>query len=287
MPLTPSYQPKVNGAVVSAVQTAFQRSKTSPRYWQTRRMQGRFDARNVWRHEATDRTDIFRERIAPGATKVNLHILIDGSTSMNSLDQKDERGERIGPSRIQHAADISATLVDAFRKQQQVRMSVWLHNTGATQQDMVIMPIVQNGAGRERIGFLPQLTHGGNGDGYAIQWVANKMRRDHRRGEVDLLIVVSDGLPSWLATARFDAQGNYVFNGVEHVANVVREVRESGARVMAVAIDSTTPNPNFTDMYGKDGDVIPFTGDWNKLAAEFGARLGRTLADAGKEKRGR
>jgi len=44
---TPSYIPRINGAVVSAVQTAFQRSRTSPRYWQTRRMQGRFDARNV------------------------------------------------------------------------------------------------------------------------------------------------------------------------------------------------------------------------------------------------
>jgi hypothetical protein len=287
-----AYSPHVNGAVVSAVRTAFQRARTSPRYWQSRRVQGRLDPRTAWRSTSgVDQTDVFKERLAPGATKVNVHILVDGSGSMNSNDQfrngdKTDIQDGNRTTRSVAAADICATLVDAFRTQPTVRMNVWLHNTGSLNGgDIAVFPIVTNGKGREVIGWMPTLTGGGNGDGFAIEWVARKMKRDHRRGEQDLLIVISDGLPSWLPyNGTMGYSDPRYGNAVLHTANIVREARERDIRVMAVAIE---PNPNFTEMYGDDGDVIPFDGDWNKLAVAFGGRLGITLADAGKTKRGR
>lgn len=202
-----SYQPVVHKAVVSAVRTAFQRSRTSTAGWKHRLDEGRLDMRNVWRVEATHRADVFRDRLAPGATKVNVHILVDGSRSMFSGDQKNADGSP--ETRIHKAMDITATLADAFRSQPQVRLNVWLHNTNVKQGQVAVWPIMTNGQGRENIGYMELAVAGGNGDGYAIKYVADKVRKTHRKGEVDLIIVVSDGLPSWLAVSQtYDYQTN-------------------------------------------------------------------------------
>jgi len=279
------HEPTVHAAVVAAVRTAFVRSRTSPRGWAHRLDEGRLDPRNVWRQQATARTDIFRDRLAPGATKVNVHILVDGSGSMTSGDQHNEDGS--AATRIEKAIDIAATLTDAFRGQPTVRLNVWMHNTASQFGEVALWPIITNGQGRQNVGHMAGAVGGGNGDGYAIKWVGEKVRRSHRKGEVDLLIVVSDGLPSWLSanrdlgrynyqTGSYDGVGN---NGVALVFNAVQELRERGTRVLSIAI---TPNDNFAEMYGED-NVIPFTGDWAELAVNIGKALGDTLAAAARD----
>jgi hypothetical protein len=271
------HEPKVNHAVVSAVRTAFQRSRTSPSQWKHRVNEGRIDPRNVWRQQATDRTDIFRDRTAPGATKVNLHILVDGSGSMDSTDQQ-VPGSEVKTTRIQAAMDITATLFDAFHRQPQVRLSITLHNTVAMNGNVALWPIVTNGQGRQYIGFMGKAVGGGNGDGYAIKAIGEKVRHSHRKGEVDLLIIVSDGLPSWLADRAYQ---NAHADGVGLVYNVVEDLRKTGVQVMSIAI---APNPNQQEMYGKEG-VIPFDGDWNHLAVGIATVLGQTLTTAAKGRR--
>ena len=278
------HEPVVHAPVVSAVRTAFVRARTSPRLWKHRQFEGRLDPRNVWRQQATGKTDIFRERLAPGATKVNVHILVDGSGSMTSQDQLNDDGTP-GAQRIEKAMDITATLCDAFRGQPQVRFNVWLHNTVAQMGEVAMWPIVTNGAGRQNIGQMRNATGGGNGDGYAIKFVGEKVRRSHRKGEVDLLIIVSDGLPSWLAANRTINWGTYgqpgaaQNDGVLLVRNAVEELRDRGIRVLSIAIES---NQNQAEMYGEDG-VIPFTGDWTELAVSIGQALGETLSAAARD----
>jgi len=279
------HEPTVHAAVVAAVRTAFVRSRTSPRVWAHRLDEGRLDPRNVWRQQATARTDIFRDRTAPGATKVNVHILVDGSGSMTSGDQHNEDGS--SASRIEKAIDIAATLTDAFRGQPTVRLSVWMHNTMSQFGEVAMWPIVTNGQGRQNIGFMAGAVGGGNGDGYAIKWVGEKVRRTHRKGEVDLLIVVSDGLPSWLSSGRDIGRYDYTTgtytgdgnNGVKLVYNAVQELRDRGVRTLSIAI---TPNNNQVEMYGEDG-TIPFTGDWAELAVNIGKALGDTLSAAARD----
>jgi hypothetical protein len=277
------YRPEVQAAVVSAVQTAFIRARTSPSAWKHRQFDGRFDPHNVWRFQATGRTDIFRDRTAPGATKVNVHVLVDGSGSMLSRDTIPNPNAHLGQvatmedpkSRIVHAMDIAATLADAFRRQPQVRLNVWLHNTNVQYGEVAIWPIVTNGMGRENIGAMGLAVGGGNGDGYAIKWVGEKVRRSHRKGEVDLLIVISDGLPSWIApnSSAWSGFGNLATDGVALVFNAVQELRERGTHVLSIAI---ADNPNQAEMFGEQG-VIPFTGNWSELAVNIGATLGATL----------
>ena len=282
------HEPIVHAAVVSAVRTAFVRSRTSPRAWAHRLDEGRLDPRNVWRAGATGKRDIFRDRLAPGATKVNVHILVDGSGSMAGTDQLADDGVT-QVSRIIKAMDITATLVDAFRGQPQVRLNVWMHNTVSQYGEIAMWPIVTNGQGRQNVGLMRSAVGGGNGDGYAIKWVGDKVHRSHRKGEVDLLIMVSDGLPSWLSQGRdpgvydyttgtYKGDGN---NGVKLVFNAVQELRDRGTRTLAIAI---APNANQAEMYGED-NVIPFDGDWSQLAVDIGAALGKVLADAAKDPR--
>jgi len=272
------YEPKVNNAVVSAVRTAFARSRTSPSNWKHRVNEGRIDPRNVWRQQATDRTDIFRDRTAPGATKVNLHILVDGSGSMTSPDQVSPSNPDEKVRRIDAAMDITATLFDAFHRQPQVRINITMHNTVSDKGNIALWPVVTAGHGRQYIGLMGMAIGGGNGDGYAIKAVGEKVRHGHRKGEVDLLIVISDGLPSWLTD---EAYRNNQYDGVALVYNVVEDLRKQGTQVMAIAI---APNDNQAQMYSEEG-VIPFTGDWNKLAVEIANTLGRTLTVAARGKR--
>lgn len=287
------YTPVVNGSVVAAVRIAFQRSRTSPRNWLTRQHAGRLDQRNVWRNEARGDKDIFRERLAPGASKVNVHILVDGSSSMTVHDSPEDKLR--DQSRIKHAADITATLCDAFRTQPTVRFNVWFHNSnGDDRNSLNVYPVVTNGKGRESIGKMVDHVASGNGDGYILRWIGEKLRREHRHNEIDLVIVVSDGLPSWVANSY--GEGAFAFgakyendpetlalgrNAVALMYNEVEKLRDMGIQVLSVAI---CPNSNQAEMFG-ESNVIPFDGkDWNKLAVSFGSALGRTLHDAAEAK---
>jgi len=306
-------------ALVHATRLAFQRSRTKPRTWLSHREQGRIDARNVWRDTATTRPDIFRERIVPGATAVNLTILVDGSGSMTHKDkaaatynEEVRRAQKLAPtlknaaimaaradlqnstepSRVEHAARVTATLVEAVGQMAGVRLNVWLHNTMAADgSDIAMYPIIHEGRGKENLLLMPSLSGGGNGDAYAIQYLAEAMAHSRRANEVDLLIVVSDGLPSWMADsgdimARQQAvtQSGRTNTEEPHVREVVDDARRAGVHVLSVGIAPEATGESQAFMYGHD-NVVPFTGDWPRLAADFGKAAGSILAAASDEKR--
>ena len=298
------YQPEVDAGTVAAVRLAFQRQRSAARNWKSRQTAGRIDPRNVWRNEARLDMDIFRDRRAPGATKVNVHLLVDSSGSMDWPDREVTEADRqywqlhkAWPEgikrRIERAADISATLTEAFRAIPTVRLSVSLHCAEyGRDEDITINKVVEHGRGAENIPYMVKMASGGNGDGYAIAHIAEALRKESRSDEVSLLIVISDGLPSWMADrdpnlwySMTPEQQALSGDGNALVFNVVNEAREQGVRVLSVAI---VPNINQSDMYGKDS-VIPFNAEadnnpWGHLAVTFGAALGDTLAQAAQAK---
>jgi hypothetical protein len=311
-----TYQPVVDTGTVAAVRLAFQRQRSAGRNWKTRQHTGRVDGRSVWRNDARCDRDIFRDRTATGAIKVNVHILVDASGSMtseadpNDPDVVQARADKksiwmLPPevqarikTRVQAATDVTATLVEAFRTQQDVRLSVWMHNTWTHDNtnnvpaDLSLIEVIKSGKGKENIPYMPLMAGGGNGDGYAIKHVVDRLARETRPDEVPLLIVVSDGLPSWISPDRaIDWNSNEPVStqksadGTALVFNVVNDARDRGVRVLSVAI---APNVNQAPMYGAE-NVIPFDVTevgpaWGPLAVKFGAALGDTLARAAEAK---
>lgn len=81
-----------------------------------------------------------------------------------------------------------------------------------------------------------------NRDGYAVRYVANKLRNKNRRR---LLIVISDGAPQAHNYSGIDAH--------MHTARLVREVQKEGIKVVSISITSVASITN-CGIYGKEND---------------------------------
>jgi cobalamin biosynthesis protein CobT len=247
-----SREPYISGATVAAIQTVFNRTRLSHQTWSSRQLHGRLDSRTVWRNDARGQVDIFKERFAPSPTKLNVHILVDASGSM--------MGERAC-----RAQDMAATLVDAFKRIPTVTLHVWQHNASGG-----VTNIYQNYApGKGPKGLNQMLMHiaGGNADGFALEAIGKRGIAAKRPDTKTLVIVVSDGLPS--------VQGNgAVGNILDHSTGVTNELRRKGVDVMGVAI-AGDPRAH-EQMYGR-GNNVAFTGDWARLARDFGAVFAKVL----------
>lgn len=274
--------PKAAAAVQHAIRVAFQRAKTKPADWRHMRRTGRVDARRAWTLEAQSNIAIFKQRRIPGATKVNCHILVDASSSMSSA---------IAPgsyvSRMRAAAALAGVLTDALGNNPLVRLSVWAHNTGGS-ADLNVVSVVRDGKGRQNVERMGSMAAGANGDGYILGWLGDFIKKHRRPQEVDLIIVVSDGMPSWYSDRllvseakaqeiRRKEEGTGLNYQGRMVRDTVHNLRRDGINVLSVGIVHQGDKMQ-APMYGKD-NVVLFDGDWTRLAADFGTALGKVLAD--------
>lgn len=258
----PARTVQINAATVAAIQTVFARSRLSHQAWKSRRLEGRVDGRNVHRYEATGKIDIFRDRKGQSPTKVNLWLLVDASGSMNG-------------NKAEHSADISATLVEAFKRIPSVRLHVWQHDFQYSDHSVRLFKVYETGM--SIAGFATMHGNGleGNADGFALQAVGDRALADTRRDEQCLILVISDGAPTdhGIGATNRDL--------IQHSWTVSERLRQRGARVLCVAIEAYTSYA-YT-MYGKD-NVVPFNYGkptaWEELARGFGALLGKTLQQA-------
>jgi hypothetical protein len=84
----------------------------------------------------------------------------------------------------------------------------------------------------------------GNRDGYAIEYVASKMKETKRRR---VLIIISDGLPA--------GQGGYEGNsGIEHIQKVVKKCRAEGIDILSITIAAECMSDN-NRIYGASNNV--------------------------------
>jgi hypothetical protein len=278
--------PKASAAVQHAIRLAFQRAKTKPADWRKQRRTGRVDARRAWTLEAQNNLGIFKQRRIPGATKVNVHILVDASSSMSSAISRDSH-----VSRMRAAATLTGVLTDALGRNPLVRLSVWAHNTGGA-ADLQVVSVIRDGKGRDKVARMGNMAAGANGDGYVLRWMGDFIKKHRRPQEVDLIIIVSDGMPSWRASRALvglNAQQNMdremelraANNGMSEQARNVRDtvnnLRMENINVLSVGITHEGDKMQ-APMYGRE-HVVMFDGDWNRLAVDFGTAFGRVLGD--------
>ena len=250
-------KPYINAATVAGIQTVFNRTRLSHQGWEAGQLAGRLDSRRAWRNDARGSVDIFRERRMPSPTKLNVHLLVDASGSMHG-------------GRACRAQDMAGTFVEAFKRIPTVRLNVWQHNAN---QVTNIYRVFKPGDGPKGLDNMLINIGGGNADGFALEAIGNLIVSALRPDETNLIIVISDGLPS---VAGAGATGDIL----DHSTLVASTLRTKGVRVMGVAI-AGDPRAH-QRMYGDD-NVVAFTGDWNALSRDFSATFGRVIAN----KRGR
>lgn len=289
--------PYVDTATVQSVQNAFARSRLSHRGWTPRQAEGRVDGRNVWRNDARGATDIFRERHSPSTTKVNVWLLVDVSGSMAGKDYV--RGARamvpnpaFDPARegnvgyytqalvpdslgkrVNRAQDCAATLVAAFSRISTVTLRVWSHSAYNSESGRGLKVHMRRWA---EPGMPPTAMYGlagaagsGNADGFALKWFGDRALKAARPDERTVIVVISDGEPT-----EYDHSATNT-NLIEFSANVSADLRSRGATVLSISI-AGDPKGDSARMYGAE-NIVPFTGDWEKLGRELGTLFGQAL----------
>ena len=252
-------EPYINGATVAAIQTVFNRSRLSHQGWEANQLAGRLDSRRAWRYEARGNVDIFRERRMPSPTKLNVHLLVDASGSMMG-------------HRACRAQDMAGTIVEAFKRIPTVRVHVWQHNAslGVTNVYNVARPGKAN-----TINTMLMHIAGGNADGFALEAIGGVIAPNRRPDEGDLIIVISDGLPSVTVQG---ATGDIL----DHSTIVCNTLRSKGIEVIGVAIAGD--DRAHRRMYGA-ANTVGFNGDWAKLSRDFSRVFGAMLRPANRRAR--
>lgn len=266
---------EVDMATVASIQTVFQRSKLSRAGWTSRLLEGRLDGRQAWRSDAKGAVDIFKDRKAQTTTKVNVHLLVDDSGSMNEPAAGGQRpgyGQPRVATRADKAQDTTATLAMAFRRVPTVRLNVWQHSAGGN-GEMFIRRVY--GGGMDKIETMSGgATPGyGNADGFALQWVGERALREARPDERTIIIVVSDGLPSVHGV-------NATNPDLITFSNVVStRLRQKGAIVLSVLI-AAGQAANSNEMYGEENVMSFNVGNpsaWADLARDMADTFGKVL----------
>jgi len=251
--------PFIDPGLVSSIRQVFAETRLSHATWQSRQFYGRFDGRQAHRYVTQHQTDLYRIRRMPSATKLNVHILVDSSGSMSGQPMAD-------------AQDCTATLVEAFGGDPNVRVHVWQHN--AVGNGTYIYKMYEPGMPSSNLKQMPGRIAGGNADGFALDAIGQKALDTGQPDEVNLVIMVSDGAPS----AHGVGARNHDL--IAHSQTVVANLNQQGVLVLSVGIAG---NAGVNErMYGRENN-IPFNGDWNELGRTFGAVFGDILrrAEAG------
>jgi Mg-chelatase subunit ChlD len=277
----------VSPQAVASIQKAFTLSKTSHNAWRSYKREGRFDPRRAAGASRLDQ-DVFMRKTGQSTTRVKCAVLIDGSGSMNDDDtarlpnpENPTGKRRHGVKASMAAAVFGCTIARALGSIPTVDLDVYQHSAG-TAGDLYMKwrwhkgtPL---GVFNEAVQMRPG---GGNADGHALFAIIEKMRREMKRGERGVIMVVSDGKPSVYsldgdptATGNVGAMPAYRSHyAATALTDAVKHGRKYGIEIIAVAVDGSDQSV----FYGKDG-VIPFLGDWGTLGRELAQHIGKALA---------
>ncbi|WP_088006277.1 vWA domain-containing protein [Indiicoccus explosivorum] len=183
-----------------------------------------------------DRPKPFYRKSAPsGKLDAVFGLLVDGSASM--ADKLDETKQAVllfhdVLRKLAISHEIALFYEDAFEagEEQQPNTFEWMHR-------------FEDGSADHGAAIFSMEAHEDNRDGFAIRWMAERMKR--RQEKHKFLLVFSDGEPSAY---------NYAQNGITDTAAAVSEAKKAGMEVLHLFlnIDSVSEDQSelFKVMYG-------------------------------------
>jgi hypothetical protein len=262
----------VSDVAVAAIRKAFLLSKSSHEAWRSYKREGRIDPRHGPRADR-GATDIFKRKTGVSTTRVKCAVLIDASGSMHGYGGSkitlpgQETKAPVDVTRSMAAAVFGATIAKALGRVPTVDLDIYQHAAGYGNR-LYIKWRWHKGT---PTGVFNEVAYGsigggGNADGHALFAIATHLKRDLKRGERGVIMVVSDGLPSIYAHGGKGDAGSAL-------VDAVAAARKMGIEVIAVAIDGSDQ----ACFYGKDG-VVPFTGNWTALGSALAKHVGKALA---------
>jgi hypothetical protein len=263
----------VQGTAVAAIRKAFTQSKTSKAAWKTAQREGRIDFRQAPR-AARGEVDIFKRRVGHTTTRVKCAVLIDDSGSMSGrdsivphpLDPTNPKA-RITVDRRMGAAIFAGTVASALGTIPTVDLDVYQHAAGTGYMNIKWRwhKGTPMGVFNEQVSGYNGAIGGANADGHALHAITQHLKRQIKRGEKGVILMVSDGLPSSYSR---DGKGS----AGDALIDAVAEARKAGIIVLAIAIDGSDQSAYYGD------GMLKWTGDWSAMGKALAKTLGSALA---------
>jgi hypothetical protein len=179
---------------------------------------GKVDGTQLYRW-AVDDWRMFMEKGRKVDPSAYVYLLVDMSGSM-------------GGDKLRAAQRMAKLFIQALSSMDGVTPKVFGHTGDTEQTSCDVYRIWEPGDAMSRNGLIMSLPHSNNYDGYAIEWVGNRLASESRNNEQRLLIVLSDGYPAGHNYGGISAEN--------HVREVVNELRtKHRIRTLQIAIDTS------------------------------------------------
>jgi len=269
MPAVFNAETVTNSTAVAAIRRAFTQAKTSHREWRSYKREGRFDVRQATRATRGEQ-DVFRRKTGRSTTHVKVAVLIDASGSMTSgatIAHPVTPGRKVTVTRHLAAAVFGATIAKALGAVPTINLDVFQHGSNGSTLYLKYRwakgtPVsVFNAAATAY-----DVPGGGNADGHAVFAITNRMLKDLKRDEHGVIMVVSDGLPS------YTGRGGHESAPGQALIDAVKFARDRGITVLGVSIDGSNQKVYYGDGY------VPFDGSWTTLGSTLAKHIGAALA---------
>jgi len=218
------------GNIVERLKAALQFRPELARYFTRLQKSGQIDEDELWRWGDNDYR-VFQQQNVEVYPKAHVALLVDMSGSMCSIVKSGEHHEE----KVLTAQRLAQLLILALRDMEGVTPYVYGHTGDLAYSDSSgsadFMYIWEPGDPLSRLGLISSSDHGNNYDGYAINWVVDKVLERSRPEDQKLLIVLSDGYP---------AGSNYGYGeAMDHVREVTDDAEKKEVYVIQVAIDNS------------------------------------------------
>ena len=274
MPATFDAPTITNPTAVAAIRRAFTQAKTSHREWRSYKREGRFDVRQATRASRGEQ-DVFRRKTGRSTTHVKVAVLIDASGSMQNaatIAHPVTPGRKVGVTRHLAAAVFGATIAKALGTVPTINLDIFQH--GSNGQTLYLKYRWAKGTPISVFNMAAtgyDVSGGGNADGHAVFAIATRMLADLKRDEHGVIMVVSDGLPSYTGRDGSATADNTPGNAL---IAAVKFARDRGITVLGVGIDGSDQSA----YYG--GGFVKFDGSWTTLGSTLAKHIGAALAGA-------
>ena len=189
----------------------------------------------LYRHALGDYR-VFERQVIETYPNAQVALLVDMSGSMNGSVGIDTG---YGPGRVTKlnvAQDLTQLFVSALAGMDGVVPRVYGHTgdldtEGEPAGTAEFYELWEPGDPMPRIGLITSMEHGDNFDGYAIEWVTERLLAEGGPTDQRLLVVMSDGYPA--------GHGYGDFEGEQHVGKVTAWAEKQGVFVLQIAIDNS------------------------------------------------